>query len=175
MPSDISLNTVCPSPYPETFSLLYFILYDKGSRLTLHSGPTWQSRISAICLTNPLHDIHHLHPPEFAKFIATRTRAYLISTKPLDENIAGRYAFGCNCYSSGEALNVECMMPRAWQSMVTWLDEMYKNQNLEEVEVIVPEEFEGEVAAGAMPSWKDGNNNGWGQGWGEGGEGNREE
>lgn len=45
-------------------------------------------------------------------------------------------------------------MPRAWKSMVAWLDEMYKNPMLEEVEVIVPEEFEG-VEPPPMLGWKD--------------------
>ncbi|WEW60537.1 hypothetical protein PRK78_006024 [Emydomyces testavorans] len=108
--------------------------------------PTWQSRISAICLSNPLHVINHLHPPSFAKFISTRARAYLVSDKPLSAPVAGRYAFGCNCYSSGEPLNVECIMPRAWGNMVAWLDEMYASPELEEIEVIVSEELEDEPA-----------------------------
>ncbi|OAT03747.1 hypothetical protein BDBG_00436 [Blastomyces gilchristii SLH14081] len=106
--------------------------------------PTWQSRISSICLTNPLHDTNHLHPPEFATFMSTRSRAYLLSEKPLSTPVAGRYEFGCNCYSAGEALDVESIMPRAWGGMLKWLDVMFENSALEEVEVIVAEDGEGE-------------------------------
>ncbi|OJD15018.1 hypothetical protein AJ78_04703 [Emergomyces pasteurianus Ep9510] len=101
--------------------------------------PTWKPRISSICLTNPLHDTNHLHPPDFAAFMSTRSRAYLLSDKPLDTPIAGRYEFGCNCYSSGEELNVECIMPRAWRGILTWLDAMYEDNGLEEVAVVVGE------------------------------------
>ncbi|OAX77830.1 hypothetical protein ACJ72_07868 [Emergomyces africanus] len=96
-----------------------------------------QPRISSICLANPLHDTNHLHPPDFAAFMSTRSRAYVLSDKPLDTQVAGRYEFGCNCYSSGEQLNVECIMPRAWRSMLTWLDGMFEDKGLEEVAVIV--------------------------------------
>ncbi|KAI1947238.1 hypothetical protein LOZ12_000791 [Ophidiomyces ophidiicola] len=113
-------------------------------RYLAENWQAWRSRISAICLTNPLHNIGHLEPPEFAHFIATRTRAYLISGRPLDSNVPGRFKFGCNCYSSGESLNVECIMPRAGKNMLAWLDEMHKSPGLEEVEVIVREDLENE-------------------------------
>ncbi|OJD09423.1 hypothetical protein ACJ73_10329, partial [Blastomyces percursus] len=106
--------------------------------------PTWHPRISSICLANPLHDKNHLHPPEFATFMSTRSRAYLLSEKPLNTPVAGRYEFGCNCYSSGEALDVESIMPSAWGSMLKWLDVMFENSALEEVEVIVAEDGLGE-------------------------------
>lgn len=102
-----------------------------------HLGPQWQNRISAIALSNPMHDVNHLHPPEFAKFISTRCRAYQISSRPLDEPVDGRYEFGCNCFSSGEPQNVECIMPRAWKSMLNWLNTMHENPEMEEVEVLV--------------------------------------
>ncbi|KLJ11471.1 hypothetical protein EMPG_13330 [Blastomyces silverae] len=102
--------------------------------------PTWHPRISSICLTNPLHDTNHLHPPDFATFMSTRSRAYLLSDKPLDTPVAGRYEFGCNCYSSGEALDVESIMPSAWGGMLMWLDVMFENSALEEVGVIVGED-----------------------------------
>ncbi|KKZ61543.1 hypothetical protein EMCG_03877 [[Emmonsia] crescens] len=101
---------------------------------------TWKPRISSLCLTNPLHDTNHLHPPDFATFMSTRSRAYLLSDKPLDTPVAGRYEFGCNCYSSGEALNVECIMPKASGGMLKWLDAMFENSGLEEVEIVVGED-----------------------------------
>ncbi|EEH17095.1 hypothetical protein PABG_07182 [Paracoccidioides brasiliensis Pb03] len=97
----------------------------------------WKPRISSLCLTNPLHDTNHLHPPDFANFMSTRSRAYLLSEKPLDTPVVGRYEHGCNCYSSGEALNVECIIPRAWESMLRWLDSMFEDPGLEEIGVIV--------------------------------------
>ncbi|EDN08878.1 predicted protein [Histoplasma mississippiense (nom. inval.)] len=104
----------------------------------------WKPRISSLCLSNPLHDTNHLHPPDFANFMSTRSRAYLLSEKPLNTPVAGRYQFGCNCYSSGEALNVESIMPRAWGGMLKWLDAMFEDSGLEEVEVIVGENEAGE-------------------------------
>lgn len=90
---------------------------------------------------NPLHDINHLHPPEFAEFVSTRCRAYLISDKEVDQPVAGRYEYGCNCYSSGESKIVECIIPRAYESMLKWLDSMHDKPELKEAEVFVSEEF----------------------------------
>lgn len=47
-----------------------------------------------------------------------RARAYLISSDPLGTPLSGCARFGCNCYSSGEAVNTECIMPTAYRSML---------------------------------------------------------
>lgn len=47
-----------------------------------------------------------------------RARAYLLSPHPLETPLSGREHFGCNCYSSGEAVHTECIMPRAYRSML---------------------------------------------------------
>ncbi|EEQ30544.1 hypothetical protein McanCB56680_007104 [Microsporum canis] len=120
---------------------------------------TWKSRISSMALGNPLHDTNHLHPPEFAEFVSTRCRAYLISDKELDQPVAGRYEFGCNCYSSGEPKNVECIIPQAYESMLKWLDSMHGKPDMKEVEVFISEELgipepgdemKGDVDSGAV-------------------------
>ncbi|EZF10233.1 hypothetical protein H112_08443 [Trichophyton rubrum D6] len=102
---------------------------------------TWKSCISSMALGNPLHDMNHLHPTEFAEFISTRCRAYLISDKELGQPVAGRYEYSCNCYSSGESKNVECIIPRAYESMLKWLDDMHDKPELKETEVFVSEDF----------------------------------
>ncbi|KAF3490910.1 uncharacterized protein GIQ15_00427 [Arthroderma uncinatum] len=114
---------------------------------------TWKSRISSITLGNPLHDVNHLHPPEFAEFISTRCRAYLISEAELDQPVAGRYEYGCNCYSSGESKNVECIIPRAYGSMLKWLDHMSENPGLKEVEVFISNEVGIAQAGDGTKAW----------------------
>jgi hypothetical protein len=69
--------------------------------------------------------------------MSTRSRAYLVSQRPLDEPVDGRYEFGCNCYSSGETQNVEGIMPSAWASMLRWLNVMHENPGYGEVDRIV--------------------------------------
>lgn len=55
--------------------------------------------------------------------------------------MAGRYEYSCNCYSSGESKNVECIIPRAYESMLKWLDDMHDKPELKETEVFVSEDF----------------------------------
>ncbi|THC91880.1 hypothetical protein EYZ11_008657 [Aspergillus tanneri] len=106
---------------------------------------TWHTRLSSICLSNPLHFTHidlvdddnndsgsdahpsAMKPTPFASFISTRCRAYVLSNQPLGLPVRGFQDHGCNCYSSGEELNVECIMPRAWKHMLAWLDLTYSD------------------------------------------------
>lgn len=109
----------------------YFTVYVKIRCfiiLITPSGSTWSPYISSIQFTNPLHftrlelansDINN--PDSFAAFLASRGRAYVLSEEPLGTPVQGFNDHGCNCYSGGEALNIECLMPGAWRAMVDWL------------------------------------------------------
>ncbi|RJE17419.1 hypothetical protein PHISCL_10244, partial [Aspergillus sclerotialis] len=93
---------------------------------------SWSPHITAIVLTNPLH-YSHLHltgsdladPRSFAAFVASRCRAYVLSEEPLGTPVQGFRDHGCNCYSGGEALNIECLMPKVWGSMLQWLERVH--------------------------------------------------
>ncbi|GIJ99333.1 hypothetical protein Aspvir_001463 [Aspergillus viridinutans] len=95
---------------------------------------SWRPYISAITLSNPL---HHTHidlaeespsvPSSFISFVSSRCRAYVLSDKPVGFPVPGFQEHGCNCYSSGEALHTECIMPNAWEDMLEWLAKMYAN------------------------------------------------
>lgn len=47
-----------------------------------------------------------------------RARAYIQSAEPLDTPMIGRKDCGCNCYSAGENEVLECIMPKAYGSML---------------------------------------------------------
>ncbi|KAI4203432.1 MAG: hypothetical protein LQ346_001781 [Caloplaca aetnensis] len=47
-----------------------------------------------------------------------RARAYIQCAEPLDMPLVGRESFGCNCYSAGEGEILECIMPKAYKSML---------------------------------------------------------
>lgn len=122
-------------PVPRSLPLL-LAQYESTNHSGL--GESWKHRISAICLANPLHfegldisddsgesdeDGDH----SFADFIASRARAYVQSGEPVDSPVPGSREFGCNCYSSSEALYIECIVPRAWKEMSGWLEKMHAN------------------------------------------------
>ncbi|RHZ74979.1 hypothetical protein CDV55_109205 [Aspergillus turcosus] len=93
---------------------------------------SWRPYISAIALSNPLHhtDIDLVEespsvPSSFISFISSRCRAYVLSDKHVGFPLPGFQEYGCNCYSSGEELNTECIMPKAWEDMLEWLAKMY--------------------------------------------------
>ncbi|KAJ5608909.1 hypothetical protein N7528_009476 [Penicillium herquei] len=94
----------------------------------------WQPYISGICLGDPQQttyadlDMGTIGDPlSFTSFIASRCRAYVLSSEPLGTTQAGYRLHGCNCYSSGESLNSECIIPAAWKDMLQWLDTLYKD------------------------------------------------
>ncbi|KAL8906401.1 MAG: hypothetical protein Q9207_002062 [Kuettlingeria erythrocarpa] len=55
---------------------------------------------------------------DFKEFWGDRARAYIQCAEPLDTPLVGRETFGCNCYSAGEGEIVECIMPKAYKSML---------------------------------------------------------
>ncbi|BCR91300.1 uncharacterized protein ACHE_70143S [Aspergillus chevalieri] len=99
-----------------------------------------------MCLTSPLHFTHiHLaesdpsSPDSFAAFVASRCRAYVLSEEPLGVPVEGIRQHGCNCYASGEALNIECIMPRAWKAMLEWLERVHADPDYYETKLVVKE------------------------------------
>lgn len=50
-----------------------------------------------------------------------RCRAYVLSPEPSGSSVSDIFERGCKCYSSGEFLNAECVIVKAWKSMVEWL------------------------------------------------------
>lgn len=79
----------------------------------------WEGRIQAIAVgAGYMWTNGEVHDAEFAKFWGKRARVYLLSPHPLETPLSGREHFGCNCYSSGEAIHTECIMPRAYRSML---------------------------------------------------------
>lgn len=91
-----------------------------------------------MCLCNPLHftqvdlvdlqnDNDDTNPTtsNFLSFLRSRSRAYLISPEPRGVPVAGISDHGCNCFSSGEALNIEGVMPAAWREIVKWLEAVH--------------------------------------------------
>lgn len=87
-----------------------------------------------------------------------RARAYLLSPHPLDTPLSGREDFGCNCYSSGEAVHTECIMPRAHRSMLAFFQLVNDVPGYQEVEAFLPMDEEGDG---------NGNENGGGEGGGK--------
>ncbi|KAI9037306.1 uncharacterized protein KD926_000668 [Aspergillus affinis] len=138
---------------------------------------TWHTRINAICLTNPLHFTHlelrtnadvdvdvdvdvdstaatsptsPLPASSFATFIATRCRAYVLSEEPINMPVPGAAEHGCNCFASGEALNIECIFPSACDAMLAWLNMTYRDSEFCEAafEVVEVDGEDGDMSAG---------------------------
>ncbi len=57
-----------------------------------------------------------------ANFRSQLTRAYLLHSEPAGTLLDGREIIGCNCFSSGEKDNEECIMPRAYLYMLDWFE-----------------------------------------------------
>jgi hypothetical protein len=96
-----------------------------------------------MSLAEPLHSSCDLeeddltNPTSFAAFMSSRCRGYVLSDKPAGERVAGYRDHGCNCYSSGEALNAECIMPMAWRDMLDWLNRTHADRNYSEQVMIL--------------------------------------
>ncbi|PKY06589.1 hypothetical protein P168DRAFT_288525 [Aspergillus campestris IBT 28561] len=125
----------------------------------------WRGSISAICLSHPLHHAQFElgqpgaeSPPSdsFPSFVSSRCRAYVLSDKPVGLPVPGSDEHVCNCYSPGEELNVECIMPAAWKEMLQWLTRMYENPELCEEQLKFKNEEEQKVRNGEGQKLKNG-------------------
>ncbi|EED20206.1 conserved hypothetical protein [Talaromyces stipitatus ATCC 10500] len=115
----------------------------------------WKNSISAICFSRPQHHKHHLILPDesdsddtatksgtLAHFISTRSRAYVLSDKPLECPVPGTLQYGCNTYSGNESLDHEDIIVSSWKNMLQWLDKVHADPSYEEVEFIIEEPVE---------------------------------
>lgn len=64
--------------------------------------------------------------------MSERGRAYLLSKEPIDTPLSGGAEYGCNCYSSGEPLYTECIMPVAKERFLRYFDLVAKVPGYEE-------------------------------------------
>lgn len=83
-------------------------------------------------------------PQSFTAFLASRGRAYVMSSDEVGKFQSGYPEHGCNCYASGEELNAECIMPHAWRDMLVWLDMLYLNSDYAEKVMIRAEDMDEE-------------------------------
>lgn len=138
---------------PETKISILGVEY-VGSEAVSYLGRNWTSwsqRISSITLFTPQHSIDEIvstildgrsdaesSAVAFRNFISTRARAYILSSEPIDQPLAGRERFGSNVYSSGESLYDENVIIRAWPAVLDWVELCYKYPEREEPEHYIP-------------------------------------
>lgn len=84
-------------------------------------------------------------PTSFTAFMSSRCRAYVVSQDEADKPQMGYRHHGCNCYSSGEAQNSECILPSAWPHMLAWLDVLCKDRTYAEEVVVIGADQDEEV------------------------------
>lgn len=82
-------------------------------------------------------------PESFPAFVSSRCIAYVLSTDELGTFQSGYGNHGCNCYSAGEALNIECILPSAWWHMLSWLDKVHKDPEYAEQIMLMDADVEG--------------------------------
>lgn len=76
-------------------------------------------------------------PEFFTAFVSSRCIAYVLSPDELGMLQSGYRSHGCNCYSSGEPLNSECILPSAWPHMLSWLDKLHRDPGYAEQVVVM--------------------------------------
>ncbi|KAH7161276.1 hypothetical protein EDB81DRAFT_924686 [Dactylonectria macrodidyma] len=93
---------------------------------------SWCGRLSSMILLGTVFDTVGLTNEGFKKFLAQRTRAYLISEEPLDTPLAPPQGnpslmidpLGCPCYSSSEPHYTELIAIRALRPALGYLQEV---------------------------------------------------
>lgn len=100
-------------------------------------------KVNGVCFVDPIHhrdvdlDMTHWRDSmHFESFFWRRCCAYVLSDD--DAGLAQKDVahHGCNCYSSGESLNTDCMAIKAWPQMLSWLDKLYRDPYYSETRFI---------------------------------------
>ncbi|KAJ5628834.1 hypothetical protein N7490_011062 [Penicillium lividum] len=115
----------------------------------------WKPYVSGICLGDPQQTTHSdidmgalTDPSSFTSFFASRCRAYLLSSTLCGSRMGGYRMYGCNCYSSGEGINTECIMPASWKDMLEWLDVLSNDPTYSEHVMLRGEDMDEDMRRG---------------------------
>lgn len=81
-----------------------------------------------------------LAPLASLTFHLQRARAYLVHNVSVETALHGREELGCNCFSSGESTFTECIMPRAYKSMLAYFQMVHDIPGYYETEMLVPKD-----------------------------------
>ncbi|KAJ4324002.1 hypothetical protein N0V84_004096 [Fusarium piperis] len=107
----------------------------------------WGNRMGGMVLFGTVYNTEKLTNDGFKKFLAERTRAYLVSSEPLDTPLAtvrGNPALsieplGCPCFSSGEPHYVELIAIRALEPALAYLQDITVTKGFVNPEMAVAE------------------------------------
>ncbi|KAL2054147.1 hypothetical protein ABVK25_005686 [Lepraria finkii] len=82
----------------------------------------WEGKVRAMCVgVGFVWSVgDQVRNGRFMEFWSKHACAYLIHNEPVETPLHGRAQLGCNCFSSGEATFTECIMPRAYKSMLAF-------------------------------------------------------
>lgn len=81
----------------------------------------------------------------FTAFLSSRGRAYILSSDPIGTLQPGYRTYGCNCYASGEPVNIDSIMPSAWIDMLVWLDKLQEDPYYAENVTILADDMDEET------------------------------
>ncbi|ROW16405.1 hypothetical protein VPNG_02784 [Cytospora leucostoma] len=95
----------------------------------------WKDRVGCLAMLGFGVDVASLQSEDFRGFLKEKSRLYITCQEPLDTVISGPdgnpnttifTAYGCPILSSGEAFYTEMTLIRAKDSVLSWLDEVYR-------------------------------------------------
>ncbi|KAK7743897.1 hypothetical protein SLS53_003919 [Cytospora paraplurivora] len=95
----------------------------------------WADRVGCLAMLGTGVDVASLQSEDFRVFLREKSRLYITCQEPLDTVISGAdgnpnttifTAYGCPILSSGEAFYTEMALIRAKDSVLSWLDEVYR-------------------------------------------------
>ncbi|KHO01379.1 uncharacterized protein MAM_00380 [Metarhizium album ARSEF 1941] len=105
----------------------------------------WEGRLDAMLLLGTVYPADSLTNRGLRDFLAKRTRAYIVSTQPLDTPLAPPSgnedeqipAFGCPCYSSSEPFYIEMVLIRALKPALGYLESVALTPGYENDDIVV--------------------------------------
>lgn len=161
------LSSVVPSLCRKNAKLDIITIGDSGSAVTKHLDEKWDSlnaNVQSLAVAFPTRDHEDFKNEDFKCFLRKRARGYIMDDSPPDTGIYGplggnkswQWGFGMNVYSLGYESHEEEMFPRRFKYILDWMQEVARDPEYANEEIIVqeePEELLVEEVAGEQSEW----------------------
>lgn len=145
------LSTVVPALCHKDAKLDIIAICDSSENVTKYLDENWDAtkgRMESLAVVFPTLDCETIKNEEFKDFLKKRARGYIMSENPPNSGLYGplggperwQWSYGMNIYGLVYEVAEEMVFPRQFRHVVDWMQDVAKNPEYVNEEVVAVEE-----------------------------------